>query len=162
MTSTAHSIPISYLTQVRRLRAALRTRPEIMHRALATLNRQHDRLADAQTVEAVEISAAPTPAITDAAQLFAQIVKSHVDGPVLRYSLRQKLLHQADQLGIHRFEANLIIATIQHRCRNLAATPESASALISTPGAPKRIWAAALLAVMIQAGIVLSAWYLLG
>lgn len=34
---------------------------------------------------------------------------------LLRYSQRAKLLRRAQKLGIGRFEANLVIATVQHR-----------------------------------------------
>jgi hypothetical protein len=46
---------------------------------------------------------------------FAQLVALQLEGPILRYSRRLALLRVAEQMNIGRFEANLIIALIQHR-----------------------------------------------
>jgi hypothetical protein len=39
----------------------------------------------------------------------------HSREPVLRYSQRLALLEEAERRGINRFQANLIIASVQHR-----------------------------------------------
>jgi hypothetical protein len=52
------------------------------------------------------------------AQLFAQSVgRQMTDGSagVLRYTARLQLLREAQQHGIDRFDANLLIAAVQHR-----------------------------------------------
>jgi hypothetical protein len=46
---------------------------------------------------------------------FAREVLERLDGPVLRYSMRLELHGIARRLGIARFDANLIIAQVQHR-----------------------------------------------
>jgi len=46
---------------------------------------------------------------------FARLIASKMDGSTLRYSARLALLRQAEQTGIDRFEANLIIAAVVHR-----------------------------------------------
>jgi hypothetical protein len=45
---------------------------------------------------------------------FSHRVAARLDGPVLRYSNRVALLKEAGKLGIGRFEANLLIAKVQH------------------------------------------------
>ncbi len=52
---------------------------------------------------------------------FADLVRRSLDGPVVRYSRRQDLLHTARHLGIGRFAANLIIARVQHQLRTADA-----------------------------------------
>ena len=50
-----------------------------------------------------------------ASESFADYVATRANGPVLSYSLRLSLLREASRRGIHRFEANLVIASVQHR-----------------------------------------------
>lgn len=114
MPSLSHPSP--YRAQARTIRARLSHRPAQMHRALRDLNQSAP--SDPTPTSATRIPAAPG-ALPGATDLFTQRVLDAVDGPILRYSVRQRLLKQADRLGIHRFEANLIIATVQHRRRNL-------------------------------------------
>jgi hypothetical protein len=49
---------------------------------------------------------------------FAQRVANVLDRTTLRYSNRIKLLHDARRHGIRRFDANLIIASVQERVRS--------------------------------------------
>jgi hypothetical protein len=81
-----------------------------------------------------------------------------MDGPILRFSRRQELIRQAEALGIRRFDANLLIAAVQHRLR-------SERAVVVVPSNTKHAaWRIALpvgLAIGLQAIIVLSAWGLL-
>ena len=51
---------------------------------------------------------------TPADQFTAQIV-GRIRNGVLTYSDRLELLKEAEELGIGRFDANLIIAAVQHR-----------------------------------------------
>lgn len=46
---------------------------------------------------------------------FAQAVAEELKQGVLRFSSRQQLLSTAEQMGISRFQANLIIAALQHQ-----------------------------------------------
>jgi len=51
------------------------------------------------------------------AREFADSVVEHLVGNLLPYSARQDLIRQATDKGITRFEANLIIAAVQHHLR---------------------------------------------
>jgi hypothetical protein len=46
---------------------------------------------------------------------FAHLAALEFEGPILRYSRRLALLRLAEKMNIGRFEANLMIALIQHR-----------------------------------------------
>jgi hypothetical protein len=65
-------------------------------------------LAHREDARRLESAAAPLAAT------FAQVVRQRMDGPVLRYSHRTHLIREAERRGIGRFEANLIIAAVQH------------------------------------------------
>src|SRR5688572_25146010 len=78
-------------------------------RALGELAREQDQQRTLEATVAVPI----LPARGAAA--FAQLVADHLEGPALRYSRRIRLLREAQRRGIGRFEANLIIAAVQHR-----------------------------------------------
>jgi hypothetical protein len=85
---------------------------------------------------------------------FAAMVADALDGPVLLYAARAKLLRLAGRMGISRFEANLIIAAVLHRATTFPANFARAS------GRP-RSWTAfaALVAavLLLQAAIILAA-----
>ena len=73
-------------------------------------------------------------------------------GTVLPYSDRVALLRDAGQRGIARFEANLIIAAVQHRGEAVAA---------STAGrAKRRSVGAVLMALLLQCAIVAGCWWM--
>lgn len=59
----------------------------------------------------------PTSSLT----MFARVVESTMQGRELRYSQRLRLLQSAALLGIKRFDANLIIAMVEHH--NIEAKP---------------------------------------
>ncbi len=92
----------TYCREARKLRHRLRHAPARLHRSLRSL-----RPAAAQPVEMT---------INDR---FAESVVAAVEGRTLRYSRRLRLLGDARKLGIERFEANLIIAMVQHRLNAL-------------------------------------------
>lgn len=52
------------------------------------------------------------------ARVFADEVARAFDGPVLRYSARRALLRSSRRFGIGDFEANLVIAAVQHERRS--------------------------------------------
>lgn len=82
-----------------------------------------------------------------------------LDGQVLRYSQRAKLLAKARQMGIARFEANLIIAMVIHQQPDRGG--ETASHVVLEPRS--RLQSTLLLgafALAIQAIIVITAWRL--
>jgi hypothetical protein len=80
--------------------------------ALRELAQAADASRDPAATAALANPIVPLPA--GAAQTFAALVRERMEGPVLRYSHRARLLRAAEQSGIGRFEANLIIAAVQH------------------------------------------------
>jgi hypothetical protein len=87
-----------YARQARRLRARFSDQPGRLHQALRDL-----------PVSAPAIAVPQTPA-----DQFAQIVAASMEAGLLRYSTRLTLLRKAMAMGIDRFAANLIIATVQN------------------------------------------------
>jgi len=83
---------------------------------------------------------------------FTDQVTQALDGYVLRYSNRLALLASAAKLGISRFEANLIIATVQYRHNTPPPPPTTGS-----------FWPMLIAFVItVQAAIVLAVWRLFG
>jgi hypothetical protein len=104
-----------YRRRARHLRWVLRGRGGQLHKSLTDLAEQQNQ--GGATMRLVQ---PPDPAC----QAFADLVVEHMDGDILRYSQRTALLRQASRLGIGRFEANLVIAAVQHRAaRGDYATP---------------------------------------
>ncbi len=92
----------TYCREARKLRHRLRHAPVRLHRSLRSLR-----------------PAAALPVELTTHDRFAQSVVTAIQGRTLRYSRRLRLLAEADKLGIERFEANLIIAMVQHRLNAL-------------------------------------------
>lgn len=93
------------------------------------------------------------PPPVDPATDFADWVRAQLDGPVLRYSTRLLLLKQAEQRGLGRFEANLIIASVLHRT-GMAQEYELAPRPVE--------WLAPVMTfVLLQSALVLGAWWVL-
>lgn len=130
-----------YRRRARKLRARHSHDLATLHQALSALAQESNR----------EIPTLPKP--EGPAAGFAQLVTQELDGPVLRYSKRQALLREAERRGIGRFEANLIIAAVQHQSDRPAALPES-SVIRS------QCWTAAAAACAVQ-GLIFIAMYLL-
>jgi hypothetical protein len=139
-----------YRSQARRIRARLADRPRAMHQALRALNQQAEPRPAARVSRAVADVAAPI----GAQEQFLQLVFDHLDGSLLRYSVRTRLIRQAERMGIGRFDANLLIATAQHRRRKMVPTAEA------TDAGPRR-WAVVASAVAVQGAILVSAWWLI-
>src|SRR5262249_19855783 len=89
-----------YRRQARRLRAIHAGNPAKLYRSLKFLAAEQAR----------QLAGKPT----SAAQELADLVRNSMDGPILRYSVRQRLIRHAAARGIARFQANLIIAAVQH------------------------------------------------
>ena len=137
-----------YRRRARRIRSVFRTQPTVRMRALCELAAAED---DRRVERPVMDSVAPLPA--GAAQTFASLVLQRMDGPVLRYSHRANLLRAAERSGIGRFEANLIIAAVQHQ----AGEATGAESVTSS-----RPWCAAALAFIATQGAILTAlWWLI-
>ena len=83
---------------------------------------------------------------------FLAQVRQTLDGNLLHYSDRVMLLWSAQRQGIGRFEANLLIATVQHRSAREQSQPAHVVARVSNPclGIGDRRWKPVL---QIAAGI---------
>ena len=88
---------------------------------------------------------------------FAAEVEAALEGPVLRYSQRRRLLKAAARAGVGRFEANLIIAAVQHRRRAEGTGARVVAAETGGGGRDVGLWCAGLVAV-VQATIAWGAW----
>jgi hypothetical protein len=91
-----------------------------------------------------------------AARDFADIVACQLVGTVLPWSQRDKLIRAASAHGITRFEANLIIATVQHQMGVGRRRDDAKPARLSV-----RIATGLAMFVIIQAGIIAAVWYCL-
>jgi hypothetical protein len=154
---------IDYRRIARRVRCRLSNDPIGKQRALAALARQADRTRRAIEDPVIPPMVSPTvsPAVPQAdsgVRAFAQAVSTALEGPVLRFSRRQQLIRQAEKLGIRRFDANLLIAAVQHRLGSEKSEKADQSISERSP------WRFALplgLAIALQAVIVLGAWQLI-
>lgn len=129
-----------YRRRARKLRARHANDLVALHQALSELAQQTDQLATLQ------------PKADGPAGAFAQLVSQELDGPVLRYSKRQRLIREAERRGIGRFEANLIIAAVQHQTDRPARPDKDHS--------NDSYWRAGLAAFAVQ-GLIFLAMYLL-
>lgn len=125
-----------------------------------SIGKQHALAALAKRVDRVRRRVEPEPIQTadNGVRAFAKAVSEAMDGPILRFSRRQELIWQAESLGIRRFDANLLIAAVQHRLgseRAVAVVPSK------TKHSAWRIALPVGLAIALQAIIVLSVWGLL-
>jgi hypothetical protein len=85
---------------------------------------------------------------------FADLVAERLVGTVLPLTQREALLRVAALRGIGRFEANLIIAAVQHQLgvghrRKLEARPRTGLKIAAGVG----------VFVAVQAGIIFAAWH---
>lgn len=157
----------SFCRNARRLRAELGANPVRMHRQLGQLS---IKPAGGQVVRVWRLgrkgmSAAIDPAGPPAEQIghpstedssFRHYVERSLAGQyqgVLRYSQRLEFIKEATRRGIGRFEANLIIASVQHRLQMSVAEPARRRG--------KRLGLAGLMAfVAVQGLIALGYWRL--
>ena len=109
MESTVRNHPADrYRRSARSLRGRLDGNPGELYRSLRDLSDRYDRQFAVLSPPAPVIPVVPDNDFT------SQIVAKIHDG-VLLYSDRLQLLNDAADYGIGRFEANLIIAAVQHR-----------------------------------------------
>jgi hypothetical protein len=149
-----------YRAAARRLRGRFAGDPVRLQRSLLELARREDassKDADGRVGPPVR----PLQGLVDgtASERFGAMVERHLDGPVLCYSERQSLLRAAARLGIGRFEANLIIALVQHR-----AESEDVPVWTARTGCPQganRWWPAMALVLALEATFSLVAWWAL-
>jgi hypothetical protein len=130
-----------YRREARRLRSRLSGKPDELYGSLRQLSDRYDRLY-------------PLPDRTPATPTegFANLVRHEVCAGVLPYSNRLGLLTTAGKLGIGRFEANLIIASVQHRYMPLDGDAEPPRQRVSD-----RL-VSLLIFLLAQTTIVLLAW----
>ena len=95
----------------------------------------------------------PDQAPADRSADFAIWVKNQLEGPVLRYSQRLRLLKEADRRGLGRFEANLVIAAVLYR-EGMGQEYELR---------PKSEWLAPVMTFLVlQSALIAGAWWVLG
>ncbi len=150
-----------YVRHARRLRHELRRSPARLHRRLRDLD------ATAETPTRSINAGRPVPLARstsrvsglDPAQQLAAAVALALDGCVLRYSRRVILLDHAQKLGIGRFEANLIIATVQHQAGH---RPIAGACLIEPATARKTMpihpWVVVAFVQLVIVSLTLYAW----
>jgi hypothetical protein len=130
-----------YRREARRLRSRLTGKPDELYGSLRQLSDRYDRLYT-------------PPARTPRTPIegFADLVTHEVRTGVLPYSNRLGLLDTAGRLGIGRFEANLIIASVQHRYMPIDQDSES------DDRKPSGKFFGLLVFLLAQTTIVLLAW----
>lgn len=129
----------AYRREARRIRGRLAHKPVQRYCALRELSHRHDT---------AEHPAVPAAGFHSPANAFAQLASEQLAGPVLSYSKRLGLLRAARRMGIGRFEANLIIAAIQHRTTG-------SSVGCHRPAARTRFGAAPLLTFLVLQSLIL-------
>lgn len=141
---------VAYCRAARRLRGRLADKPVRLHRALREL--KMPEAAPASAPRAVRM----TTGSIGLAGGFAAEVARRMDGPVLRLAQRRTLLAKAHCMGIGRFEANLVIAAVQHERRAEAG----AGRITFVPNTRFHISRAApaVLALVLQGLIAWGAW----
>jgi hypothetical protein len=135
-----------YRRRARRIRGQHGGNPGELYRSLRDLSDRYDSTYGSSSDRAVFVRPA-----TRADDFASQIVEKIRSG-VLSYSDRLELLGEAEKHGIGRFDANLIIAGVQHRYASRAA-PEP-------PQVNRKVSALDLFAafVLVQVLILFLAW----
>lgn len=146
----------AYRQQARRLRARLRGQPVLLQQSLHALSRDCDAARRPSLVEEV------TPPLTavfevspETVRRFSRTVRDHLEGQILRFEPRQLLIREAGRMGIDRFQANLIIAAVQHAQAPGDPVDEAAPA----PAAGWRLTLAIF--ALTEAAIALGVWCIL-
>lgn len=141
---------VEYIRQARRLRHRHRGNPQRLHQSLRRLAAQS---AEQPALPRIDRSASA---------VLTHEVEDAMDGPVLRYSERTRLLRRAEQLGIGRFDANLLIATVQHRHRGRAEAFIEAPIAEAPRGGRGPSWRAGnilAVALLVEAAAVVVGWW---
>ena len=135
----------AYCRAARRIRGMHRHQPGRLYRELRALSGSDGGARPAP------VAGAPTRIHT--AEAFAAEVGRRLDGPVLRHAQRKVLMRLARQTGIEPFEANLIIAAVQHR--RTGPGSDDAKRMKSQDGSYLGV---AAVAISLQALITCGAW----
>jgi hypothetical protein len=135
---------MAYCRAARRLRGRWVHRPYRLHIELKELAQEQSILPATQPSKA-----------QGKHEAFAAEVIGRMDGPVLRLAERRRLLAAARGVGIRRFDANLIIAAVQHQRQSIAPPPGG-----SVVPAPRQSFplGALTLVLVIEAAVAWGAW----
>jgi hypothetical protein len=141
---------VAYCRAARRVRATHARQPGRLYRELQLLGRRH---AAARPPVATLPYAPPSRA-----EAFSREVAARMEGPLLRYAQRRRLFGIARRMGIGRFEANLVMAAVQHEATRgrRGAGPDEAA------GGPASRLAPVAVALAAQALIAWGAWHVFG
>jgi hypothetical protein len=142
----------AYRREARRLRWHYANRPAELYNSLRELSARQDRTQQINQSDALA-EFCPLPErvvdVSGDSRRFAQIVAGELEQGVLRFSARQRLLSAAERNGMGRFQANLVIAAVQHQHG-------------ATPSQPQRWnlrWASALLTILLLQGLIVVSMY---
>ena len=108
-----------------------RRKPSVVARRAALLASQ-SAATTSTFIDSPRVVLAQITPSTDARPFLRQ-VRQTLDGNLLHYTDRMRLLADADRMGIARFEANLLIATVQHRAHTEPSQSTTPPALVATP-----------------------------
>jgi hypothetical protein len=136
----------AYRKCARRLRGKLDGNPAGLYRSLRELSDGYDKQYQNASSQTGSLGAARP------AEDFAAKILRKIRNGVLSYSDRLHLLKIAEELDITRFDANLIIAAVQHRAQ-AKASPEIRTSRFRLPGFESVIAFAA-----VQASILFLVW----
>jgi hypothetical protein len=136
-----------YCRQARRLRGTLAHRPGRLHVKLRELAAKHDR----------PVERPHRQIIPSRAGAFAEEVARRLEGTVLRYSQRRLLMNAARQMGIGEFEANLVIAAVQHERRGSSPPPVTRAGSTPRPWLPSLV--PLLTVIAVEALIGFGVWH---
>lgn len=162
----------TYRRQARRLRASFCNDLPRLQRSLRQLANREDARQRTRAREAAETARHTSvvcrvirPASSDkdslAVDRFAALVESEIQSGILRHSQRMALLRQARRLDISRFDANLIIASVQHRAETYR--PRTVSVSNSTIRPRRRfdvVWGV-IACLAIEIPLAIAAWKIL-
>jgi len=166
------TLAIEYRRRARRLRGVYAAHPARLQHGLRDLARRHDlRRLIAKTLQPPTVLPSATEAcdpldvsalsntLTEKEHRFAAVVMGQFEGPVLCFSRRQEMLELAERLGIGRFHANFIIATVQHRLNEAEHTlPSQVRSVREKRGLP---WSVMLITLLVQSVIAGGLWMVL-
>lgn len=142
---TAATDPTELCRQARKLRATYARQPAEMHRQLSRL-----------TLAGGESRPDAGDVACSAERAYRRLVERtlrHEAPLVLRYSARLELLKQAARRGIGRFQANLIIASVEHELRAGQNAPSPRASSLS-------LASALLVFATVQSAILAGLWHL--
>jgi hypothetical protein len=98
-----------------------------------------------------------------AVRLFADLVASRLLGPILPFDQRVALLREAGRRDIGRFEANLIIATVQHQLygkRSRVRRKAISEQIVKSPRRRIGLARGIATALAVQSAILVALWLL--